>query len=113
MMLVWTYGALVFFAMSFSMGSLLLRLRSTRIPTEGNISDIITNPSTLFLRHLFSMLFLLTFSFIFSRIVQVDLKFPTKPIISSGAKDLISQVLFSLHFQKKGNSLKFQLFTNA
>lgn len=37
----------------------------------------------------------------FSRIVQVDLKFPPKPIVSSTAKDLISQVLLSLHFQKR------------
>lgn len=28
----------------------------------------------------------------FLRIVQVDLKFPPKPIVSSAAKDLISQV---------------------
>ncbi|MBA0690481.1 hypothetical protein Goari_008152 [Gossypium aridum] len=29
----------------------------------------------------------------YRRIVQVDLKFPTKPIVSSAAKDLISQML--------------------
>jgi len=31
---------------------------------------------------------------IYIRIVQVDLKFPPKPIISASAKDLISQVIF-------------------
>ena len=31
---------------------------------------------------------------LYFRIVQVDLKFPPKPIVSSAAKDLISQVLF-------------------
>lgn len=31
------------------------------------------------------------------RIVQVDLKFPIKPIVSSGAKDLISQVFIFLY----------------
>ena len=30
---------------------------------------------------------------IYNRIVQVDLKFPPKPIVSASAKDLISQVL--------------------
>lgn len=30
----------------------------------------------------------------YCRIVQVDLKFPAKPIVSSPAKDLISQVRF-------------------
>ena len=31
-----------------------------------------------------------------NRIVQVDLKFPLKPMVSSAAKDLISQVLVTL-----------------
>lgn len=33
--------------------------------------------------------------FCLCRIIQVDLKFPPKPIVSSAAKDLISQVFFS------------------
>lgn len=35
---------------------------------------------------------------LYFRIVQVDLKFPPKPIVSSAAKDLISQVLFLFAF---------------
>jgi len=35
--------------------------------------------------------------YIVTRIIQVDLKFPPKPIVSSAAKDLISQVLHLFH----------------
>ena len=104
MMQVQTYGALVFCAMSFFMGFLLLKQRSTQTHTEGeakislsllhththththNVSCQVKVCSPIFnLRELWVIYSLY-------RIVQVDLKFPPKPIVSSAAKDLISQV---------------------
>ncbi|KAL0327520.1 UNVERIFIED_CONTAM: Serine/threonine-protein kinase Aurora-1 [Sesamum angustifolium] len=61
MIQMWTYGALVSCAMSFSTGC---------PPFEAK-------------EH----------SDTYRRIIQVDLKFPPKPIVSSAAKDLISQML--------------------
>ena len=43
------------------------------------------------------------------RIVQVDLKFPPRPIVSSAAKDLISQVILAtmIYLQYAINQLVF------
>lgn len=56
MMLVWTYGALVSFVMSFSMGFLLLRPRNIRTLIEGNIQ---TSSKKSWLIYFFEMYFLM------------------------------------------------------
>jgi len=116
------FGALGSSVMSFFMDTLLLRQRNIQTHIEG----VLCNPSLfpcfitlhgglrwkesqttkLFQKSsitplrsneicLMSQLCFLLW-WINCRIVQVDLKFPSKPIVSSAAKDLISQVSFSL-----------------
>lgn len=74
---------------------LLLKPWSTQTHTEGRQKHLHLKSTTI-VCFLWVCLMILLPQMIYNRIVQVDLKFPPKPIVSASAKDLISQVFLYL-----------------
>lgn len=78
------------------MGCLHLKQRNIRIHTEGvHLSDVAKRLLNVLGNPCYSSNYLSLYRPVYRecRIVKVDLKFPSKPTVSSGAQDLISQVI--------------------